>query len=143
MKQNCANCNKNNLSSINSQLGIRYDSPIFSFQHLVSNNKYNFSGLPSNEFQNFCRLLIEKIYSLEKNYTIKSLFNLRKPNFFESFPIDRLYFKPKTLIYSKDTKVYVFRVTSSYRMICMYSDVAPIFHVIGFDFGFNAYDHGD
>ena len=86
--------------------------------------------------------LLSKIREFETEYTTKRLFSIRKSNVFEFFNIESLKFKPDKINYSNDTKIYVFRVTSDYRMICMYSDIAPIFHIIGFDFRFNAYDHG-
>lgn len=142
MIMNCSSCKKNNLLHFETKLGINYDYPIFSFKHLVINKEYNFSKIPENELKDFCKLLIETIQKLETQYTTKSLFSMKKSNIFESFSIERLKFKPTTLKYSNDTKVYIFRVTSDYRMICIFSDVAPIFHVIGFDFRYNAYNHG-
>lgn len=139
----CANCKKNNLIHFESKLGILYDYPIFSFKHLVSIKKYNFQSIPENELKEFSRNLIDKIRTIETQYTTKTLFSLKKSNVFESFSIEQLHFKPTGLEYSNDTKVYVFKVYSDYRMICMFSDVAPIFHIIGFDFRFNAYNHGE
>lgn len=138
----CASCKKNNLIHFESKLGIKYDYPIFSFKYLTNNKKYNFDAIPPKELNDFKVQLLSKIQTLETQYTTKSLFSMRKSEVFEHFSIERLYFKPQGLIYSNDTKVYVFRITSDYRMICMFSDVAPIFHIIGFDFRFNAYSHG-
>jgi len=139
---NCSQCKKNKLENLESKFGIMYDSPIFSFKYLVNNKKYNFEAIPDNELKDFCKKLIEKISKFEKEYTIRSLFNLRKDNVFEKVTIENLYFKPSNIKYSNESVVFVFRITSDYRMICMFSDVAPIFHVIGFDFRFNAYNHG-
>lgn len=138
----CANCKKNNLIHFESKLGIKYDYPIFSFKYLTDNKKYNFDAIPKNELKQFKVQLVSKILELETKYTTKTLFALRKPKVFEFFNIEDLKFKPNKINYSNDTKIYIFRVTSDYRMICMYSDVAPIFHIIGFDFRFNAYNHG-
>lgn len=138
----CANCKKSNLIHFESKLGIKYDYPIFSFKYLTDNKKYNFDAIPENELKQFKVQLLSKILELETMYTTKTLFALRKPKVFEFFNIEGLEFKPNKINYSNDTKIYIFRVTSDYRMICMYSDVAPIFHIIGFDFRFNAYKHG-
>lgn len=135
-------CNHTNLLHLKTKFEIKYDYPIFSFKHLTSNKNFNFEGIKHEEKDNFKKLLLDKIQEIESNYTTRTLFSLRKPNYFESIPAERLNFNIDTIKISKDTKVYVFRVTSDYRMICVFSDVAPIFHIVGFDFRFNAYNHG-
>ena len=135
-------CNHTNLLHLKTKFEIKYDYPIFSFKHLTSNKKFNFEGIKHEEKDGFKKLLLDKIQEIESNYTTRTLFSLRKPNYFESIPAERLNFNIDTIKISKDTKVYVFRVTSDYRMICVFSDIAPIFHIVGFDFRFNAYNHG-
>lgn len=136
------NCEKCNLSKINSRLGFIYDRPLFSFNYMTTNKNFNFEYKDKALVKKFSHLLIQKITELENKFTIKQLFVLHNNKIFESFCIGKIYFKPSGIIVSNDTKVYVFRVTDNYRMICLYSDIAPIFHVIGFDFNFSAYDHG-
>jgi len=139
---NCEKCDKNNLKHLTSSFVTNYDNSLFSFKYLTKNNKYNFNRLQNDELNNFKVSLIDKIKKLETEYTTRELMSIRKKSIHESFSIDRIRFKANNINYSNDTKVHVFRVTSDYRMICLFSDVAPIFYIIGFDLRFDAYDHG-
>jgi len=139
-------CNNNekitNLIHLQSNLNVKYNYPIFSLKYLTTNKKYNFNGIKNDELDEFREKLIEKIIDLESKYTTENLFSMKKSNFFEGINYYQLKFNIDNIEISKDTKVYIFRVTSDYRMICVFSDVAPIFHIVGFDFRFNAYNHG-
>lgn len=137
-------CEKCNLSKIKSKLGFVYDKPLFSFKHITKNKNFNFDSksIDEKELKKFHASLNKKIIDIETNFTVKYLFSLRNKEIFESFCINKIKFKPNEITVSDDTKIYIFRVTSKYRMICLYSDIAPVFHVIGFDFRFNAYNHG-
>ena len=136
------NCEKCNLSKINSKLGFVYDRPLFSFNYMTKNKKFNFEHKDKVLIKKFSCLLLQKIKELENKFTIKQLFVLHNKKVFESLCINKINFSPCGITVSSDTKIYVFRVTKDYRMICLYSDIAPIFHIIGFDFDFSAYDHG-
>ena len=139
-------CNNNekitNLIHLQSNLNVKYNYPIFSLKYLTTNKKYNFNGIKNDELDEFREKLIEKIIDLESKYTTENLFSMKKSNFFEGINYYQLKFNIDNIEISKDTKVYVFRVTSDYRMICVFSDIAPIFHIVGFDFRHNAYNHG-
>ncbi len=138
----CKDCKKNNLKHFSSNYVAGHDNPLFSFNYMTTNNNYNFKRIKNNELDDFKIKLIEKLIELEKNYKVKDLMSLRKKTIYESFSLDEIKFRGNNISSSNDTKVHVFRITSDYRMLCIFSDVAPLFYVIGFDFRYDAYCHG-
>lgn len=62
---------------------------------------------------------------------------------FEKLPRARIQFRPSWNL-PEDENVLIFRFKSSdYRMLCVKDKKREVLYIIGFDFDFSAYDHGD
>ena len=71
----------------------------------------------------------------------KDLFSRSKEIGFESIPSKQLKLQPKNLSLPPDSKVLCIRFKKqTYRMLGIKNK--DVFHVIGFDFDYSAYNHG-
>ena len=70
-------------------------------------------------------------------------FDLEAFGGFEKLPRARIQFRPSWNL-PEDENVLIFRFKSSdYRMLCVKDKKREVLYIIGFDFDFSAYDHGD
>ena len=120
------------------------DYPVLCFKHLTTNKKYNIQRFktPREKAKAYGALffLIEDMQS----HTWKELYTRAKKKGIESIPAGRIKFKPNNFNMTPDTKLLVLRFyRQKYRVIGMKSEVNnAVFHVLGFDFDYSAYDHG-
>lgn len=123
----------------------------FSFGCITTNKKYNFDYFGKKDRNNKWKAysqLYDKILKLsEKNWS--ELLDAPKKSLlgFECIPYGQIKFDTPKATYlnlSKDTNIYVFRFGSGdFRLLGIKRDGCPILHIIGFDFDFSSYDHGN
>lgn len=111
----------------------------FSFAHVTKKKNYNFS-----HFKSDARKENELMQELSR-HTLLKLRDRGKESFggFEKLPRARIQFRPSWNL-PEDENVLIFRFKSSdYRMLCVKDKKREVLYIIGFDFDFSAYDHGD
>ncbi len=135
-------CDTNKLSK-----NIKYENkdecPVFAFQYVTTNKDYNINYF-KKRVRDKCKAyssMFHQIDIMEKT-SWKELFNAGKNKGIESIDISQVKFRPNSLKkVSKDQKVLVVRFNrEKYRMIGIKEK--NVFQVIGFDFNYNAYNHG-
>lgn len=131
---------------------VQLDKPLeklcFGFFYITQNNKYSFSSVPVGEKNNAYQALVEKLIELSGMSINEAQLRGKKLGA-ERIPYAQLSDSFQSIcdnsnIVSKDSKVVVFRFCKQqYRIICKDDINHPnLMHIIGFDFHFNAYDHG-
>lgn len=122
----------------------------FSFNCITTNKRYNFEYFKKDRHNKWKTLsqLYDKILILSGK-TWREILDSSKKNLlgFECLPYERIRFntpEEKYLNLSKDTNIYIFQFGSGdFRLLGAKRDGCPILHIIGFDFDFSAYDHGN
>ncbi len=118
--------------------------PTFSFRHLTTNSNFNFNYFntaQAREMQTMKHKLYDRIEEICKN-NCRYWGSLNKRNGYETIEYSRLEFQPSDLVLLKDEKVFIFRLNNNARIIGYRKGKCPIFHIIGYDFNFAAYNHG-
>lgn len=122
--------------------------PWLSFRYLTRNSKYNLDGLPAGKDREIilCNLN-RKLAEISGKPWLFWTQN-RKSTGLENLTYGDLEFSadPESPI-SKDTTVFVFRFdtnngTGRGRIIGFKNSPCAVFHIIGYDLDFSAYDHG-
>jgi uncharacterized protein YuzE len=120
--------------------------PAFSFQHMTTNQKYNFdyfSKKMSHDEQKAKSALINKLIEISSN-TWLDISGQGKKMGFETIPQSEINFSPENYTMSKDSKYFIFQFNNhNMRIIGIKKDSCPIYYIIGFDFNFSAYNHGN
>lgn len=120
----------------------------FGFQHVTSNKNFSFKQLDTREKAVAYDELFTRLNELSK-INVTQAHNMGKISGMEKLPYSQLEQNMQQIcdgtgIVTKDSKVVVFRFhNQKYRMICKDDIMHPnLMHVIAFDFGFSAYNHG-
>lgn len=118
--------------------------PVFCFKYLTTNNSYNINYFKKSTDKAKAYGALFYIINHLQGQTWLETMNKRKQIGFESIAYKTFNFKPNGYKLSKDDKLLVIRFKRGlYRMIGIKSDVnKDVFHVLGFDFDYSAYDHG-
>ena len=147
MKRNLRESKKEKIS-LDSTLrkGSRCEQyPAFSFRYLTTNRRYNFEYFQDNknEESKMHSLLVKRLKEIsEKPYSYWS--GLGKVHGSEQIPYWRFRIAPNGLALSKDDKLVVFRFCQqNYRIIGIRLESCPTLFIIGFDFDYSAYEHGN
>ena len=118
----------------------------FSFQHVTTNNRYNWNFFKKrirDELQAHNDLL-ERLKELS-NETWLSLFEKPKKSGAETLPRTMLKFDPDRSIYeervNEDQFISIRFASQQYRLLGMRKKNSSTFFIIGYDFDFSAYDH--
>lgn len=120
----------------------------FSFRDVTKNDRYDLSGLkPGTEREQTIIGLHQKMRELSGEMWLHWM-QMPKTIGLETLTYGELNFSAaNTARLSKDTTVYVFRFDtykgrSNGRLIGYKNDPCAVFHIIGYDIDFSAYDHG-
>ena len=121
--------------------------PWFSFAYLTTNSRYNLQELPSGSLREKTLWgLYSRLRELSGNTWLHWGQN-RKHSGFETMRVGDLKFSPSGgRELSKDTTIYIFRFetwqgSNKGRIIGFKDSPCSVFHVIGFDVDFSAYEH--
>lgn len=132
--------NNNKVSRKDSDLNY----PVFCFKYLTTNNKYNINFLKkSRDKQKAYGALFYKINELQTQKW-EEIYMTNKEVGLETIKFNNINFNPNNLKLTQDTKVISIRFKrGKYRIIGIKSSKnKDVFHVIGFDFNYSAYNHG-
>lgn len=114
----------------------------FSFKYLTDKKEYNFEALDKGKKREWHSALVDRMVEISRESWLTWL-NLPKTVGIETIFASELRFSPKGYSFSPDEKVAIFRFKSQEgRIIGFKESQTPIYYVIGFDFGYCAYDHG-
>ncbi len=115
----------------------------FSFKFFTANKKYNFENIKDNhDLRKWKSSLAEKIIEVSQN-DWKSFLSYPKNSGMETIFCRQLNFIPNNYTFSPDEKVFIMRFASGKgRIIGVKDGSCSIFHVIGVDVDFSAYNHG-
>lgn len=117
--------------------------PVFCFKHLTTNKKYNIEYFKKKNVREKSKAYGALFFLINdmQNSGWKDLFSRSKEIGFESIQSKQLKLQPKNLSLSPDSKVLCIRFKKqTYRMLGIKNK--DVFHVIGFDFDYSAYNHG-
>lgn len=117
--------------------------PVFCFKHLTNNKNFNFEYFKIIKEKTEAKgIILDKLIEIQ-NKTWFELHQMNKKVELETLSIEIINFEPNNYEFSKDQKVYVFRLNSQkWRMIGIKSGHNnDVLHIIGFDFNFSAYRH--
>lgn len=118
----------------------------FSYAHLTTNKRYNFDYFQGDLRKEIeaRRGLDELLQTLSKSTWLE--IGQRNHKSFggrELLKREEIYFEPSGEGLTADEKVCVFRFKSSdCRLLGIRENGGDVLYIIGFDFKFNAYDHG-
>lgn len=135
---------KSKLAGENKLCNAKDVNPAFCFKYLTTNSKYNFDYFSDkNHKLKMFETLFEKL-DYCASYSRLELINQRKETGFEALDFERLKFQANAEKNLFGPKFISIRFNQQrYRIIGAFSDVCPnVFHVIGFDFDYSAYNHG-
>ena len=121
----------------------------FSFCYMTSNSRYNFDYFVNSqkrESETIKANLYDRFEQLSK-MTWLELAGLPKKQGFETIPIDSLNFQPSHFSSGQEKKAVVFRFKGVNGKDCRIIGIkeehcSAVYHVIGYDFDYSAYDHG-
>lgn len=123
--------------------------PWFSFKSLTANARYNLSKLPAgHEKVQVLDGLLAKLNELSNEPWVYWTQQPKNAGL-ETLTYDKLKFKAnKGSVLTGDTTIYVFRFDTHLgvkkgRIIGYKESPCSVFHIIGYDLDFSAYDHGD
>lgn len=135
--------NKVNSQKISSNTSNCSVNPMFSFQYLTTNKKYNLEKLDKNQKATFLADLSARLIEISQKPWIYWN-NLPKDKGMETIPFKDINFSPNGLELSKDEKIIVFRFSSqNARILGVKSSSCAVYNIIGFDTDFSAYNHGN
>lgn len=119
--------------------------PAISFRYLTTNKDYNFEYFKdvSKKENMFVRLTEYMADMTSKSYA--ELIVAAKEQGCEMIEYWRFHsMKPNGLSLAKDEKLYIFRFSKQdYRVCGVRIDSCPTMYIIGFDFNYSAYNHGN
>ena len=134
------------------KIGIRHDNtgcfsdqyPWFSFKALTANSRYNLNTLSGKEAESTLRGLYQKLHELSGQPWCHWM-GLRKASGLETLEYHEIKFSAAVKL-AKDTTIYVFRFDTYQghnkgRILGYKNSPCSVFHIIGFDVDFSAYDH--
>ena len=123
-----------------------------SFQYLTNNNGYNlkFFGKDLRAKANFFEQLLDFLTRLTSHtlLEISTENKITKINCgFEVLEFKQIEFTPSNYTLTKDAKIHDFRFGNSgnggdYRLLGFFAHNQTILNIIGFDFNYSAYKHG-
>lgn len=126
-------------------------SMFFSFQYITSDKHYNIEYLKKNRGGKENEIYFALLHSLQQ-YSQSTWNDLKlkrkQAGGYETIAYSEMKesianMLPKDKQISYDTKLYVFRFGSNYRMICYKSNrCKAAMHILGFDFDYSLYNHG-
>lgn len=118
----------------------------FSFAHITTNKRYNFSFYKKDEMRKELETregLDDLLQTLSRS-TWEEILQRRHESFggFETIPRVSIHFQPSWNL-AEDSKVCVFRFRQNdCRMLGIRAKESDVLYIIGFDFDYTAYDHG-
>lgn len=124
------------------------EHPSFSFVYLTKNKNYNFEffSKQKRDRQEAQSKLTERIIQISQE-PWDFWYAQSKDVGIETIPFDQINFSPNGLEMTPDEKVIVFRFASAKcRIIGVKGKLCSscaTYYVIGFDFNYSAYDHGN
>lgn len=119
--------------------------PVFSFQHLTTNNHYNFEYFSSHDKKSMELAKSELYNKLEEisKTSWKDWIIQNKKLGAEKLTFSRIHFSGQGIKLAPDEPMYIFRFDhQSKRIIGFRKDKCPIYYIIGYDFDHSAYNHG-
>lgn len=120
------------------------DYPSFSFEYLTNQSKFNFEYFKHDKTacEKAQAALIEKILLLS-TFKWKELDNFSKKIGFELLPKNEVKVKLNHINKEVPEQFMVFRFfKEKYRIIGFKESNNPIYFIVGFDFDYEAYNHG-
>ena len=128
------------------------DTILFSFKYITTQKEFSLEGLKKNKNARQNISIIDDFHTCLSKLSNEGWENTRKKakgqGGIETIPYSDIYFKahdPKNdLKLAKDTKLWIARFGGDkYRLIGCKSDSCQlVFHILGIDYKFSAYDHG-
>jgi len=123
--------------------------PTFSFLHLTTNKKHNFSYFGTSQktdLQKTQKNCLDRLIEIS-NKDWRSWLNLGKYIGCEPLDYSIMHFQAHGISLASDENIYVFRFKlynnkDDGRILGFRKGKCPIYYIIGFDFDFSAYDHG-
>ena len=124
--------------------------PTFSFRYITTNNHYNldfFNDSDRRKKEETIHKLYERIEEISKQDWIY-WGSLNKKSGYETIPYSSIKFKKQGPVLTGDENIYVFRVKSGRisdeaRILGYKEDGCPIYYIIGYDYDYSAYEHGN
>lgn len=118
----------------------------FSFAHITTNNKFCFKTFKNHRDELIAyRYLFEILEELSQKTWVE-LLSKNKFLGIETIPYGEIHFKASNEdnLVKNDTKIQIMRFgpNKKYRLLGFKLDNDPTFFIIGYDFNFNAYNHG-
>lgn len=124
-------------------------TPSFSFVYLTKNKKYNFDYFTDKmkvELKEKQADLTKRLIEISQQ-TWQYWYNQSKFNGIETLDFTAIRFTPNNLELSPDEKIIVFRFSSgNCRMLGVKNQdcsSCATYYIIGFDFDYSAYNHGN
>lgn len=121
--------------------------PVFCFKYITTNSRYNYGYFGKKQRVEKLNC-IESLFSKIEEWTNgswKEMFAKPKQTGIETIVYGDITFESKVcnnFSLAKDTKIIIMRYNSSnQRILGVKRDKCPIFHIIGYDFDFSAYNH--
>ena len=117
-----------------------------SLQYLSKNKQRNFEFFSKNLRTRLKAL--EEFLDLLKRLTSKTRLEIssipkESDCGFEEIPFEQINCSPDGIILDKGANIFIFRFCNGkYRLLGFFTEKAPVFNVIGFDFNYSAYSHG-
>jgi len=118
----------------------------FSFRYMTANRRHSLEYLNEGQLRDTLPHLMEKLEEMGQ-HTWEYCLSRPKGVGMETIPYDRLRFAPgNDFIITKDEKVYILRFDTYQgpnkgRIIGCKKSPCAVFHIIGYDFDFSAYEH--
>lgn len=122
--------------------------PSFSFAHLSRNKDRNFDFFKKSvreKEQAYSMMLHLLMEVSDQSILILRERGKQQTGGYETLPQSIVNCQPHNLTLYKDEDIYSFRfgTQDKYRMLCIFDRERIVFDVIGFDWDFSAYPHGN
>ena len=124
--------------------------PTFSFKYMTSNSSYNIDFFTADKL----RMKSEALSSLHRRFEeiskqswVELAGKAKDAGGYETIPFSSVHLSPSNKYLSADENIIVFRVKSTknmgeMRILGFKEKHEPVYHILGYDFQFNAYNHG-
>lgn len=123
---------------------ILFNYPSFSFEFLTKQSEFNFDYFKNDsQSENEAKAALIDKFLLLSSEDWMSLEHLNKRTGFELLPTKEIKINLNHLPFEKPQKLFVFRFDKQrFRLIGFKRNNNPVLYILGFDFDYDAYNHG-